>query len=510
MREVDYEVVVIGAGFGGIGAGIKLADSGIHDFVILERAADVGGTWRDNVYPGVGVDVPSWNYCFSFEPNQNWENWFAKGHELKAYADHCVDKYALRSHLRLDTTVEKASFDEEHHRWRVDTDRLGAITARYVIFAYGGLTEPKRPDIAGLDEFDGTAMHSARWDPDHDLTGKRVAVIGTGSSAAQLIPAVAEQAAHVRVFQRTPIWAVPALDFRIPRAIRWLLRRVPRTNIVFRIAAVLMIEGFFYFGIRFKLPAMVTMVEWMGLALMRLQVKDPELRAALTPNYRFGCKFPTFSNRYYKTFARDNVELVTAGIERITPTGVRTADGAHHEIDTLILATGFHIYDRVPPFPVFGADGAELGDHFDVNRWAAYEGVTIPGWPNSFWILGPYSVTGSYFLMVENSATHAIRCIEEAERRGATRIDIEREPHDRFFDEMVTRQSTSIFYASNCANAHSFYFDKFGDVPLIRPSTGAEAWWRARSFPLDHYAFTKKQAVVADRDNTTDQEAAQS
>ncbi|MFB7716601.1 flavin-containing monooxygenase [Nocardia sp. NPDC056100] len=495
----DHEVIIIGAGFGGLGVAIELKAAGITDFVILERAADIGGTWRDNVYPGAGVDVPSWNYCYSFEPNQEWGHWFAKGPELKAYADHCADKYGLRPHLRLNTTVKQAEFDEGTHRWTVDTEGLGPITARYVIFAYGGLTIPKRPDIPGLDDFAGTTMHSARWDREYDPSGARVAVIGTGSSAAQLIPELAERARTLTVFQRTPIWAVPAMDFRIPRPLRWFLKKVPQAWIPFRIASVLMIESFFLFGIRFKIPAMVRMVEWAGLALMRRQVRDPEIRRKLTPNYRFGCKFPTFSNRYYRTFSRENVELVTDPIERITPTGVVTGDGVHHEIDTLVLATGFYIYERgaAPPFPIINGAGTDMGDHFHTHRWSAYEGVTVPGWPNGFWVLGPYSVTGSYFLMVENTARHAIRCMREARRRSSTRIEITQRPHDRYFEEMVRRQSTSIFYTSNCADAHSFYFDKFGDVPLIRPATGAEAWWRARRFPLDDYTFTARESTLS-------------
>ncbi|RDI42787.1 flavin-containing monooxygenase [Nocardia mexicana] len=492
-NAVDYEVIIVGAGFSGIGSAIQLQKAGIHDFVILEKADDIGGTWRENTYPGVCVDVFSWGYCYAFEPNPNWQHTFARGHELKAYADHCVDKYGLRQHLRLNTEVTKAGFDEGRHLWRVDT-AVGSLTSRFVMIAPGGFNHPKRPDIEGLDDFAGTVIHSARWDHDHDLTGERVAVIGTGASGVQLIPEVAKAAERLHVFQRTPIWSHPTFDVRIPRALQTVFRRFPRLMLLPRLLNNLAIETFFFFGIRFNGPWLVTLMERLSLAMLRIQVPDPRVRAALRPNYRFGCKFPALSNRYYRTFARHNVELVTAPIERITETGIVTTDGQHREIDTLVLATGFKIYERdvLPPFPEVGRDGVELGEFFEENRYAAYEGTSLPGWPNAWAILGPYAVTGSFFLMIDNSTTHAVRCILEARRRGATCVEVKQEPHRRFFEEMVRRQGKSLFYNSNCERAHSFYFDKFGDVALIRPSSGVSAWWRARHFPMDDYEFTSR------------------
>src|SRR5580704_10487392 len=223
---IEHDVLVIGAGFSGIGAGIKLKEAGFHDFEIVEQADDLGGTWRDNTYPGIAVDIASFTYSFSFAQNPNWSRVFAPGHEIKAYADHCVDHYRLRPHLRFGTRVMNATFDEAREVWRVRTT-TGDIVARYVINATGGLTQPKLPDIAGIDTFRGKVMHTARWDHGHDLTGKRVAIIGTGASAVQVVPAIAAKVDRLDVYQRTPIWILPKPDREIPPWIRTLFSRFP-------------------------------------------------------------------------------------------------------------------------------------------------------------------------------------------------------------------------------------------------------------------------------------------
>ncbi|RMI32976.1 NAD(P)/FAD-dependent oxidoreductase [Nocardia stercoris] len=482
-------MVVVGAGFSGIGTAIRLRRAGIHDFVVLERAGEVGGIWRDNTYPDVGVDIPIWGYCYSFEPNPNWRHAYAKGEELRSYAEHCVEKYGVRPHLRLDTEVSGMRFDDDRDEWVVTTSR-GTYRARFVIHAFGALGRPKQPEIAGLDEFAGAVIHSARWDHEAKTSG-RVAVIGTGSSAVQIIPEVADSAAELVVFQRTPIWVIPKPDFPVPRLLRWGFRRLPLLLSIPRWIVLVWLEVLYNGVFRFKLPFVVTLLERLAGAALRRQVPDPRLRERLSPSYRFGCKFLTLSNRYYRTFAREHVRLVSADIESADATGIRTADGAHHPIDTLILATGFEVFERtsLPRYPILGAGGTDLGDYFAANRIVCYEGVTLPVCPNAFIIHGPYSMTGSFFLTIENAAAHAVRCITEARRRGATRVTVTDEAFTRFGDEMIARQASSIFFNSNCEQARSFYFDRNGDVPLFRPTTSVEAWWRMRRFPLTDYVF---------------------
>ncbi len=481
---------MVGAGFSGICAAIRLRQAGIHDFVVLDKADDVGGIWRDNTYPDVGVDIPIWGYCFSFEPNPDWRYAYAKGHELQTYAAHCVEKYGVREHLRLGIEVTGMRFDDERDQWNLQTGR-GRLRARFVINAYGAFGRPKMPDITGLNSFAGTVIHSARWDNTTPLMG-RVGVIGTGSSAVQIIPEVAERAERLTVFQRTPIWVIPKPDFRIPRLLRMAFRLLPGLLSVPRWIVLVWLEVLYNGVFRFKLPFTVTALEWAAGRSLRAQVPDPALRERLSPRYRFGCKFLTLSNRYYKTFARDNVRLISENIESATATGVTTADGQHHEIDTLIMATGFEVFERtsLPRYPITGTVGVDLGDYLHDNRNVCYEGVTLPPCPNAFIIHGPYSMTGSFFMTIENAVAHAVRCIIEAQRRGATRVAVKAEPYARFAEEMIARQAASIFYNSNCEAARSFYFDQHGDVPLFRPSTSIEAWWRMRRFPLADYAFS--------------------
>ena len=489
----EYEVLVVGAGFSGIGAGIKLREGGFYDFAIVEQAADLGGTWRDNTYPGIAVDITSFTYSFSFEQNPGWSRVFAPGAEIKAYADHCADRYGLRPHFRFNTRVLSAHFDREHERWHVRTNH-GDIVARYLISATGGLTQPKAPDIAGLADFRGKVMHTARWDHGYDVGGKRVAVIGTGASAVQLVPSIAPRVAHLAVFQRTPIWILPKPDREIPAWLRAMFARLPAAQRMVRLHTSLLTELLLVFGVIYnrQTPQLVRSIEALCRRHLEDQVPDPVLRAKLTPHYGFGCKRPSFSSDYYPAFARPNVALVTEPIERITETAVVTRDGTEHAIDTLVLATGFKVFERgnTPPYPIYGRTGLELGDYWHEHRYQAYEGATIPGFPNLFLVLGPYATTGSsWFSMVEAQTTHAVRCLREARRRNARTIEIKQAPHDAFFRSILARQRNTVLYNNNCTSSNSYYFDHHGDAPFMRPSSGLELWWRSRRFDLDHYRF---------------------
>ncbi|WP_051180043.1 flavin-containing monooxygenase [Nocardia concava] len=508
----DREVVIVGAGFGGLGAAIQLRKAGFHDIVLLEQADDLGGTWRDNTYPGVAVDVTSFTYSFSFEMNPDWSRAYAPGRELKAYADHCADKYDLRQHIRFRTEVIGSRWDEQHGLWQVELAGGGTVTARYLVAAVGILTQPKTPDILGLADFTGKTLHTARWDHDYDLTGKRVAVIGTGATSVQLVPAIAGRVAHLDVYQRTPIWVGPKPDARIPVSMRRAFRRVPGMQKGFRAVTTAATESVMTLGIvhNKQMPLLVKTIEQVCLANLRRQVPDPELRDKLTPRYGFGCKRPSFSNDYFRTFTRPDVELVTEGIEAVTETGVRTRDGVHREIDTLILATGFKVFERgnTPPFPIVGRGERELGQWWDEQRYQSYQGATMPGYPNLFLIAGPYGFTGgSYFQLIENQSRHVVRCLSHARSTGAAVVEVSARAHARYFDYIQRRQPSTVFYSNICAASNSYYFDKHGDSPILRPSSAVEAWWDSRFFDLRDYEFRSPTAQPAVRAAATVGEA---
>jgi cation diffusion facilitator CzcD-associated flavoprotein CzcO len=490
---MDFEVIAVGAGFSGICLGIKLREAGITDFAILDAAPSVGGVWRHNTYPGVAVDIPSATYSYSFEQNPGWTRAFAHGAELRAYAENVTDKYDLRKHLRLNTFVERAVFDEETDSWQVHTS-AGVLTSRFLVCAVGPLDQPKNPDIEGIEDFSGKIIHTARWDHSYDLRGKRVAVIGTGASGLQLVPEIAPLTRSLDVYQRTAIWVFPKPDIPIPKPVRLLFKLVPPVQSAARVVTTSITEAIFVLGVihHRQLPFLSKLIEQVCKVHLRFQVKDRKTRRKLTPSYSFGCKRPSFSNRYLSAFNRPNVSLVTEAITKITPTGIATADGTVREIDTLVLATGFKILElgAMPAFPVVGLNGVELGKYWDDNRYQNYEGVSMPQTPN-FWLMnGPYSVTGaSWFTMIEANVRHIVRCVVEARSRKAIRIAIRQQPHDAYTADMRRRIGHTIFSQPGCATSNSYYFDRHGDVPFIRAQSGAKLWWQSNHFSLDDYEF---------------------
>jgi len=495
----DVEVAIIGAGFGGIGAAVELRRSGIDDFVILDKNSDIGGTWHANTYPGVAVDIPSVYYSFSYEPPKVWSRVFAPGHEVKAYADQVVDKYGLRDRIRLNTAVVKGEWDEATHLWRGTLDSGEVFTARYVIGAVGGLEVPKLPDIDGVEDFGGKSVHTARWDHDFDYAGKRIAVIGTGATALQLIPELADVAQRLTVFQRRPIWVAPKPDFPIPPVVRDLLVGVPALRRAVRALVTLGIDfGISGVGVfHDRMPGVAASARRAGAAFYRTQLRShPDLARDLTPEYAVGCKRPSVSNRYLQTFTRDNVDLVTDPITKITGSGVVT-DGTEHEVDVLVFATGFKVMERgaTPPYPIFGCDGLELGAFWHENRYQAYQGVTVPKFPNLFLITGPYGfAAGSYLAMIECTSRHAARAIAEARRRSATSVEIKPEPHEAYFRKCDRRASQTLWLSDACADSNTYYVNYQGDAAAIRPSTHLEMWWGNKHFPFSHYAFARTGA----------------
>lgn len=499
----DFEVIIIGGGFSGMGAAIELQKNGIDSFVILERAKDIGGTWRDNRYPGIAVDISSFVYSFSFEQNPNWSRVFAPGSELQAYAQRVAAKYGIYSKTRFGVEVDKAVFNEDTHIWTVHLKDGRIMRGRYIISATGGLISPKKPEIAGLDTFKGRVIHTGHWDDQFDLTGKRVAVIGTGATAVQMVPELARKVAHLDVYQRTPIWVLKKPDAEIPNWLKTTFRVAPPLQKAVRAAADVITESLMVGAVLYyrQIPGLVRWAEAGGKSNLLQQIpNDPELRDKLTPRYGFGCKRPTFSNDYFKTYTQPHVELVTDPIECITDIGIRTRDGKVREVDVLITATGYRVFEKgnLPSFQVYGRDGRELGQFWEEKRYQAYEGTTVPNFPNYFGMLGPYALIGtSYFKMVENHALHAVRCIKQAHRTGATCVEIRQGPHEAYFKDIQRRQQNTVFVNHTCSSSNSYYFDVHGDAPMLRPSTSFEAQWRAKTSPLSHYRFTRSEIIAS-------------
>ncbi len=484
-ERLDCEVAVIGCGFAGIGMGIELKRRGLASFLILESADEVGGTWRDNTYPGVAVDIPSFTYSFSFAQNPAWSRVFAEGHELKRYAEHCTERFQLRPHIRFRTRVLEARFERDH--WRLQLAD-GVLRARYVVSATGLFTEPKLPALPGLDSFAGQRIHSARWPSGVDLTGKRVAIIGTGATSVQLVPALAPTVSQLTVFQRTAPWVLPRLDTELPRAFKAALKSAPPLQWTIRAGTSVGTEAVMVLAIVYQrqFPLLVRAIELIAKAHLRAQVRDAKTRAALTPRYGFGCNRPTFSNAYLSSFNRPNVALETAGIERVTEAGLLTRDGRSVEVDTLICATGFKTYERgnLPTYPVHGPAG-ELGAYWEANRYQAYLGASVPGFPNYFLMVGPYAATGSsWFAMIENAARHIARCLEHA---GGRAIEVAADAHARYFADIQRRSKHSVFHNNGCGQSNSYYFDQHGDALFYRPVTGLEAYLQSHLSPLADY-----------------------
>ena len=492
----DHEVAIIGAGLGGIGAAILLRRAGIDDLVILERAGDIGGTWRDNTYPGLTVDIPAQAYQFSFEPKPDWSHVYARGREVKAYIDHCADRYDVRRFVRLRSGVLSRTWDEDARLWRLELPGGEQLTARFVISAVGAFVNPKEPEIEGLGDFRGDVLRSFAWDRSIPLEGRRAAVVGTGASALQIVPKIAPKLARLDVYQRTPIWVGPKFDTPIPRPLQLLYERNPRIQDAVRRQTTRLVEaGLVGLVVHHDEFGWITRAAgWLGRNVWyRSQVRDPDVRRRLTPDYEVGCKRPSVSNTYLRTFNRRNVELVTDRIERVTATGIRTADGREREVDVLVLATGFRLATDPQNYrdnPVRGRNGFDLAEHYAHNRVRSYESVSMPGLPNHFMIFGPYGWTGgTWHQLVETASHHIVRVIGEARRRGALSVEVREDATERWTNFARERLGRSLWYTGSCQTAHSYYYDHHGDTPFLRPTSSRQAWHAARNFPLDDYRF---------------------
>lgn len=376
MNAPQFDVIIVGAGFGGMGAAIQLKKMGFDGICILDREDDLGGTWHVNHYPGLAVDIPSPTYSYWFEPNPHWSRLYAPGRELKRYANHVADKYDVRRHMRFNTTVNGARWDEDTKSWQVAIRDGETLTARFLITATGYLSQPRTPDIPGIDEFAGKIIHSTAWDDDYDPTGRRIALIGTGATAVQLVPELTKTAADLTVYQRTPIHVVPKFDFAIPPFVRRVFAKVPFVQRAFRWTTDANLEAMMILSVlNFKYFRQLNVAAGnLSKALRFISIRDQELRRKLTPDYDFGCKRPTYSNAYYRTFTKPNVHLQTAGIERIEPESIVASDGTRTDVDTLVLATGFDLWEaNIPAIEIIGRDARNLGKWWRDNGFQAYQ-----------------------------------------------------------------------------------------------------------------------------------------
>ncbi|MAS56710.1 MAG: monooxygenase [Pimelobacter sp.] len=488
-----HDAIVVGAGFGGMGAAIQLLRNGYDDLVILERESDLGGTWHVNRYPGLAVDIPSSTYSYSFEPNPHWTRLFAPGAELKQYAGHVADTYDLRRRMRLDTVVESATWDATAGHWQVEVEGGEPLRARFLLTATGFLSQPKLPDIAGISDFAGTVVHTTRWDDDVELAGKRVGIIGTGATAVQLIPELARVAADLTVYQRTPIWVSAKPDLPVPSLVRKAFAAVPLTQRAVRLGGTAVLEAMMVSAVLHydQVPLVNAVAEKACRLHLRRQVRDPEVRRRLTPDYTFGCKRPTFSNDYYPTFNREHVHLETTSIDHVDAAGIVTSDGTRTDLDVLVLATGFDLWEaNFPAIRIVGRDGRDLGRWWRERRFQAYEGVAVPGFPNLISLNSPYSYSGlSYFTTIESQMRHMDRLLTELQRREATSFEVSSAANEAFLEAMTERVGHSIFTLGSCASANSYYFNQHGEATLLRPTSTLGAYRAASSFPLEDYQF---------------------
>ncbi len=494
----DFPIAIIGAGFSGIGAAIRLKQEGIESFMMFERASEVGGTWRDNTYPGCACDVQSHVYSLSFEQNPNWSRRYSTWREIQDYLTGLVDKWDLDKHLRRNTEIVSAEFDEHKGIWTLNTDHGDTFAARVVLSGVGGLVDPSYPTIDGMDAFAGDMFHTARWNHDVDLTDKRVAVIGTGASAVQVVPSIAPTVKTLSVFQRTAAWVIPKFDIEYSPRVKRLAGRFP---------FLLRIARFFKYWLSELLGPIVFLDSkllsrigrWISMWNLRRQVKDPELQKRLTPDFQFGCKRVLLSDDYWAAFERDNVELVTERIKAIRSEGITTADGKLHVFDVIVLATGYLLGLAAAPFRIRGRGGRTLDEAW-TNGAEAYKGMTVSGFPNWFMMMGPNTGPGhtSVLVFTEAQIEHAIQAITKMMAEDIKYCDVRKDVQDRY-NEGIQRRMKHMVWASGC---HSWYLSNDGENRSLYPGFASEYVLRARHLnPADYeVAFFEGERRVEESD----------
>jgi cation diffusion facilitator CzcD-associated flavoprotein CzcO len=479
---VDCAVLVVGTGFAGLGMAIRLKQAGIDDFVVLEQAGDVGGTWRDNTYPGCACDVQSHLYSFSFEPWPRWTREFAPQEEILAYLRHCAETYGIRPHVRFGARVRKATWDEHAGAWTVETSDGATLRARVLVPGCGPLSKPQLPDIPGLASFAGETFHSARWDRSFELAGKTVAVVGTGASAIQIVPAIAPEVGRLLVYQRTPPWILPKPDGDIPAWKRALFAHVPAAQKLAR-QRIYWTRELFALGFVVE-PRVMKLAERLGRRYLARKVADPALRAKLTPSYAMGCKRVLPSNDYLPALQRSNVELVTGGIAQVRARSIVSKDGTERPVDAIVLATGFEAAEQVAPFEVRGRDGRELGEVWRGGA-EAYLGTSVAGFPNLFLLVGPNTGLGhsSMVFMIESQIAYVLDAVKKMRVRRWKAVALRPAAQARYNARLQERLAGTV-WASGCM---SWYLTRTGKNTTLWPGFTFEFRRRTRRFDEDAY-----------------------
>ncbi|SEL49238.1 Predicted flavoprotein CzcO associated with the cation diffusion facilitator CzcD [Blastococcus sp. DSM 46786] len=461
-REV--RVAVIGSGFAGLAMGITLRQRGETDFVLLERAEDVGGTWRDNTYPGAACDVQSHLYSYSFAPNPDWPRSYSEQPEIQAYLQATADRYGVRAHCVFGAEVTAARWDDDARRWQVWTT-AGEFRAQVLVSAAGALADPTYPDIPGLDTFEGTVMHSARWDSSHDVSGRKVAVIGTGASAVQIVPAIQPQVESIAVYQRTPAWVIPRTDHPVKPWARRLYRLVPGLQRALR-GVLYASREFLVIGLA-KRRAFLKPVGRLARAHLHRQVRDPRLRAALTPDYTIGCKRILISNDWFPAVSAPNAELVTAGIAEIRPRSIVTRDGVERPTDTLVLATGFHVTDLPIAERIRGRDARALAEVW-AGGMVSNRSTTVAGFPNLFLLVGPNVGVGhtSMVYMIESQVAYVDDALRTMAAEGLAVLETTPRAQEAYRELIARKSQGTVWLGGGCA---SWYLDEHGHNTTLWP-----------------------------------------
>ncbi|OTP69984.1 MULTISPECIES: flavin-containing monooxygenase [Burkholderiaceae] len=449
------DIAVIGSGFAGLCMAIRLKQAGMNDFFVAEQAASLGGTWRDNHYPGCACDVQAHVYSFSFAPHPGWTRLYAPQAEIRAYLEDCAARFGIGAHLRFNETLQRATFDEPTQRWILRFSTGRKVSARVLIAGMGGLSRASVPAIPGIDTFEGPCFHSQHWDHEMPLEGKRVAVIGTGASAIQFVPEIAARVAHLDVFQRTPPWIMPKNDRKLGKLERWILKHVPLAQWLLRATLYWMLEarvlGFVVH------PALMKVIQKVALRHLHKQVADPELRLALTPDYTIGCKRILISNDYYPAVSRSNVSVVTQPIVRVEPNAVVTADNVRHPADCIIFGTGFQVSKPFTRGVIIGRGGVRITDTWRDGAHA-YLGTTLPDYPNFFMLVGPNSglAHNSMVYMIESQVTYVMEALAYMRDRGVASIDVKPEVEAEYNVRIQQQLNRAIWAKGGCK---SWYID---------------------------------------------------
>ncbi|NYH79502.1 cation diffusion facilitator CzcD-associated flavoprotein CzcO [Actinopolyspora biskrensis] len=486
----DTSVVIVGSGFSGLGTAIRLKKEGVHDFVLLEKSDDLGGTWRDNTYPGCACDVPSLMYSFSFEQNPDWSRMFAEQGEIEEYLRRCVDKHGVHEHIHYGVEFTGAEWDEDGHEWHVSTADGTEYVARALVSGLGALHIPNYPELPGLERFQGESFHSADWNHDYDLTDKRVAVVGTGASAIQFVPKVAEEVSKLNLFQRTPPWIQPKPDRPLSERVQRAFRRVPLLQRAVRFAIYMTLE--FRSVAVLREPRLQRISQWMAKRFIRKQVHDRKTREAVTPDYAMGCKRILLSSDFYPALNQSNVELNTSGVTEVRENSVVDGEGVEHPVDAIIFGTGFHVTDAFDHLSIVGRGGRKLQDAWK-DGMEAHKGITVSGFPNLYFLLGPNTGLGhnSVVFMIECQINYVLSILRPMLRGEFTQADVRQSAQNEFNSRIQSRLKGAVWSAGGC---QSWYLDENGVNRTLWPGFTWNYWWQTRKADPKDYEIQRAGA----------------